>query len=130
LNAGGDERVEPGDDRDENWGDAWADEADEADRTDPADQGDERVGDGVEHLQAAAREMIAAARTFLDVAEDVVGDHVVVSSLAEVLGTMGQAVVRAGNRARDAAGSPGSRHPGPGGDDGDDGSRVQHIDVS
>jgi hypothetical protein len=36
---------------------------------------DERRGaEGIEHLQAAAREMLAAARSFLDVVEDVVED--------------------------------------------------------
>jgi len=122
VTSGRDGRVQPDPpDPDDVAGDTSSEEA-----ADP----DERVGDGVEHLQAAAREMIAAARTFLDVAEDAVGDHAVVSSLAEVLATMGQAVARAGNRARDAAGSTGPRQPGPGGGDGDDGSRVQHIDVS
>ena len=35
---------------------------------------DDRVREGVEHLQTAALEMIAAARIFLDVAEDLVRD--------------------------------------------------------
>ncbi len=82
--------------------------------------------DGVEHLQRAAHEMIAAARSFLDVVEDVVGDSAAVASVADLFGSMGQAVARAGNRARDATGSASGSDP----DDGDDGPRVQHIDVS
>lgn len=35
---------------------------------------DDRIKEGVEHLQNAALEMIAAARIFLDVAEDIVRD--------------------------------------------------------
>jgi hypothetical protein len=35
---------------------------------------DRRGVEGIEHLQAAAREMLAAARSFLDVVEDVVED--------------------------------------------------------
>ena len=54
-------------------------------------------------------------------------------SVADVLATMGQAVARAGGRARNAAGdradAAGST-PGTGPDEGDGGSRVQHIDVS
>ncbi len=89
--------------------------------------------EGVEHLQRAAHEMIAAARSFLDVVEDVVGDSAAVASVADALATMGQAVARAGGRARSAAAdmadSTGSSS-GTGPDDGAGGSRVQHIDVS
>lgn len=35
---------------------------------------DPRTADGVEHLQRAARELLAAARSFLDVAEEMVED--------------------------------------------------------
>ncbi len=35
---------------------------------------DDRASEAIAHLQAAAREMIAAARAFLDVAEEVVED--------------------------------------------------------
>jgi hypothetical protein len=36
---------------------------------------DSRASDGVEHLQAAARELLLAARSFLDVVEEVVEDR-------------------------------------------------------
>lgn len=35
---------------------------------------DQRTAEGLEHLQAAANELLAAARSFLDVAEDVISD--------------------------------------------------------
>jgi hypothetical protein len=43
---------------------------------------DERAKQGVEHLQAAAIEMIAAFRAFLDVAEEVVRDPGAVAAFA------------------------------------------------
>lgn len=46
---------------------------------------DERARQGVEHLQAAAVEVIAALRAFLDVAEDVVRDPSAVTAFAASL---------------------------------------------
>ena len=46
---------------------------------------DERARQGVEHLQAAAIEVIAALRAFLDVAEDVVRDPSSAATLASSL---------------------------------------------
>jgi hypothetical protein len=43
---------------------------------------DERARQGVEHLQAAAIEMIAACRAFLDIAEDVVRDPSALTAFA------------------------------------------------
>ena len=43
---------------------------------------EERARQGMEHLQAAAIEVIAAVRAFLDVAEDVVRDPAGTASLA------------------------------------------------
>lgn len=43
----------------------------------------ERAREGLEHLQAAARELIAAARAALDVAEDIVDDPSIVKHLTE-----------------------------------------------
>jgi hypothetical protein len=67
---------------------------------------EDRARDVVEHLQAAALEMIAAARAALDVAEELVKDP---QSAAGALGGMPEAARR------------GSRH---------DSHRVQRIDVS
>jgi hypothetical protein len=46
---------------------------------------DERARQGVEHLQAAAIEVIAALRAFLDVAEEVVRDPAGAAALASSL---------------------------------------------
>jgi hypothetical protein len=48
---------------------------------------EDRALQGIDHLQAAAREMIAAARAFLDVAEDLVADRAKVAQVAEFLGS-------------------------------------------
>jgi hypothetical protein len=83
---------------------------------------DDRAADGLAHLQAAAREAIAAARAFLDVAEEIVGDPKAVSSIVDAVGSV---VRTAADRARAATGA----NP----DDPDDGSgagRVQHIRIS
>ena len=85
------------------------------------------MAEGVEHLQSAAREMIAAARTFLDVVEEVVGDNTAVASVAEALGSFSQVVSRAAGRAASGDGADGP----PDQDDGGAArSRVQHIDLS
>jgi hypothetical protein len=54
----------------------------------------ERAREGVEHLQAAARELIEAARAALDVAEELVNDPESVSSLAGALASMGDVAKR------------------------------------
>ena len=53
---------------------------------------DDRASKGVEHLQAAALEMIAAARAFLDVAEDLVADK---DKVADVMAAVGETYQRA-----------------------------------
>jgi hypothetical protein len=56
---------------------------------DSADDVGQRAREGVEHLQAAARELIAAARAALDVAEEVVGDPDAAAALVGVLAGLG-----------------------------------------
>jgi hypothetical protein len=85
---------------------------------------DERTVQGVEHLQAAAHEMIEAARAFLDVMEDLVRDDEKVASVAEAFGSIARGAARAARSASNGTGAPST-----GGDGGrDDG--VQHIRVS
>jgi len=68
---------------------------------------DERAAGGMEHLQAAARELIAAARAFLDVAEDLVDEPGAAAAVIDLV------------RNRRAADTP--TRPGDG--------AVEHIDV-
>jgi hypothetical protein len=83
------------------------------------DEHDDKVQQGLEHLQAAAREMIQATRSLLDAAEELVEDPKAVQGLIGTLGTLAQA---AAARLRSTA---------PAGDDGDDDDgHVQRIRVS
>jgi len=92
------------------------------------DSSDSRVDDGVEHLQAAAHEMLAAARSFLDVVEDVVSDREklsgVASSVTDLLGSAGGSLARMAERISgvhpDADAPGGEASPRP---------RVRRIDV-
>ena len=77
---------------------------------------DDKVQQGVEHLQAAAREMIQATRSLLDAAEELIDDP---KSVQDLVGSLTQAAQMAAARFKPGAG---------GGDDGDD--HVQHIRVS
>jgi len=83
-----------------------------------AEDGDDKVHQGIEHLQAAAREMIQATRSLLDAAEELVDDP---KSVQDLVGSLTQAAQMAASRFR-----PGSATAD---DDGDDG-RVQPIKVS
>ncbi len=74
---------------------------------------------GVEHLQAAAREVIQATRSLLDAAEELVDDPSAVQNLVGTLATVAQA---AASRLRGDGGGQGP--------DDDDGGRVQRIRVS
>jgi hypothetical protein len=74
---------------------------------------------GVEHLQAAAKEVIQATRSLLDAAEELVDDP---SAVQNLVGTIASVAQAAAVRLRgDSAGS---------GPDDDDGGRVQRIRVS
>ena len=89
---------------------------------------DERAARGVEHLQAAAMEMIAAARAFLDVVEDVVADP---DKVADVVSAVGSVANSVSDAARDAArGTTRARSDSPTGDAADPDDGVQRIQVS
>lgn len=85
-----------------------------------ADAREDHARAGLEHLQAAAREVIQATRSLLDAAEELVEDPKAVQSLVGTLTTVAQA---AASRLRSDA------KPDDDGDDGD-GSRVHRIRVS
>ncbi len=84
-----------------------------------ADEHEDKVHQGLEHLQAAAREMIHATRSLLDAAEELVDDPKAVQGLVGTLATVAQA---AAGRFRPAGTSPDA-------DDDDDG-QVERINVS
>jgi len=73
---------------------------------------DDRMAEGVEHLQTAALELIAAARAFLDVAEDLVTDPDRVSGTLATVATLVDGAGRASTRRRTATGDAGGSRPG------------------
>jgi hypothetical protein len=90
---------------------------------------DERAAEGLDHLQAAALEMIAAARAFLDVAEDLVADRDKVSEVVAAFGTIADAATQATRDAKHRReGSPARGQAAPAATRRDQG--VQHIKVS
>lgn len=88
---------------------------------------DPRVKAGVEHLQRAAHEAIAASRALLDVAEDLVDDPRALGGVLELLGGLGGLAGRLGGPAGRAADRP-PRDPFA--TDDDDDPPVQRIPVS
>ena len=83
-----------------------------------AEEQDDKVQQGLEHLQAAAREMIQATRSLLDAAEELVEDPKAVQGL---MGTLATVVQTAAGRFRTG---------GTSSDDDDDDGHVQRIKVS
>ena len=70
---------------------------------------DERAAEGLDHLQRAAREMVAAARSFLDVVEELVEDRTALAEAAATVTGLAGAVtdaVRGGLGARGPADRP------------------------
>ena len=72
----------------------------------------------VRHLQAAAKELIAAARAALDVAEGMVDDPSSLLAAVAILADLGRSVISTPSPADETGGEP---RPEP---------RVQHIRVS
>ncbi len=88
------------------------------------DDDDPRVLAGVDHLQRAAREAIAATRALLDVAEDLVDDPGSLRDLLAMVGSFGAAAAQVARGAgRHAAWDDDD-------DDRDDDPPVQRIPVS
>jgi hypothetical protein len=79
---------------------------------------EERAAEGLEHLQTAALEVIAAARAFLDVAEDVVREPGVAATIVSAAAGVGRAVFGGGEHRTSRAETPA------------DEGRVRRIDVS
>jgi hypothetical protein len=80
---------------------------------DRTDRAEDPLGRGIEALQAAAAEAIAAARAMLDVAEELVADPRTAEAVTNLLGSVARGGVR-------------HRHD----DDPDDEDGVQRIPVS
>jgi hypothetical protein len=96
-----------------------------------AGEGREPASSGLEHLQAAAREAIQAARAMLDVAEQVVEDPAAVQAAVGAIGSMVQsAVARVQSAGSGAASGAGSDRARVDDDDDDDDGRVERIEVS
>jgi hypothetical protein len=83
------------------------------------------TSEGIGHLQAAAREMVAAARSFLDALEDVVDDD---TRMATMFSGMSDALKDATSMVSDLGRRPGPRSGGPSGSNGAV-PRVERIDV-
>jgi hypothetical protein len=77
-----------------------------------------RAVEGLEHLQAAALELIAAARALLDVAEDVVREPGVAATVVQAAASLGRVFIGT------------SAAPPPAADDPPGGGRVRRIHVS
>lgn len=82
---------------------------------------DDRAAEGLDHLQRAGMELIAAARAFLDVAEELVADRDRVAEVVSMVGSVAGDAMAAASRA--------TGRPGPTGGGGDEPS-VEHIDVT
>ena len=65
-----------------------------------AEHGDDKVQDGIEHLQTAAREVIKATRSLLDAAEELVDDPRSVQDIVATLTALAQAAAARCCRAR------------------------------
>jgi hypothetical protein len=83
--------------------------------------------EGLEHLQAAAREVIRATRSLLDAAEELVDDPAAVQS---VVGTIASVAQAAAGRLRAEAHPRPRSGPADADDDAPRAGRVQHIRVS
>lgn len=82
---------------------------------------DPRVRAGIEHLQRAAHEVIAASRALLDVAEEMVDSPQGVAKVFGVLGELGDLAQRVGRAPRHTTDSGDGPEPDP---------PVQRIPVS
>ncbi|MFP5254299.1 MAG: hypothetical protein ACLGI8_00430 [Acidimicrobiia bacterium] len=88
-----------------------------------ADRREELARAGLEHLQAAAREVIKATRSLLDAAEELVEDPAAVQEAVATLASLAQAA--AGRLRSDGAGPTGSSDDPSARED-----RVEHIRIS
>ncbi|HET8929519.1 MAG TPA: hypothetical protein VFN21_02560 [Acidimicrobiales bacterium] len=111
---------------DDDWADLGWDEPDPVVRDAASDDGQPRregsLPDGVELFQAAARDLIDAARSMLDVAADVIEDPAAIGAALQTVRSMTSEVLRSATR-HGAAGR------GPDASDPDDDASFQRIDL-
>ena len=91
--------------------------------TEPGEPGE--PSEAIGHLQAAALEMISAARAFLEVAEKVVQNPETVRSAVVTVASLAKAVMQSVDN-----GSPSNGETGAGTNGDDPPSRVEHIQLS
>ena len=99
-----------------------AEEPDERDPTESAAQGsgenEPSAENGVEHLQSAAHEMVAAARSFLDAIEEVISDErsltKAVDTMSGLMGVAGEALGHIGDRISSGDSGSDEKHGPPG----------------
>lgn len=129
--SGGDTWSEDwGDDWDEDWDRGWS-QPPGSNRTNASGLDDPRVAAGVEHLQRAAREVIAASRSLLDAAEDLVEHPDALVRITGVLADLGELAGRAARTAGNPARGRGADRERGGDRDGpDDDPPVQRIPIS
>ncbi|MFP3902004.1 MAG: hypothetical protein ACLFXM_14210 [Acidimicrobiia bacterium] len=104
------------------------------DPVDPDHDPGERARAAVDHLQAAARELIAAARAALDAADDLVNDREAMATAARTITSLGDLVRPMARRRQWPDETPGSRPAPPAGSaPGDErpaaDERIQRIEV-
>jgi hypothetical protein len=99
-------------------------------QSDQPDQPEQATAETLDHLQTAASEMIAAARSFLDAVEGVVHDRDAVASVVETFTTVAQAAAQAASRVNPTRRPSTGKSAGGAGKDEDDPPGVQHIRVS
>jgi hypothetical protein len=85
---------------------------------DASEAGGERTTDTVDHLRAAAHELIGAARSFLDVAEQLVDDPRAGEAVVDTVTALAESVRRG---ARSAVRDSGASKPG---------DTYEHIDLT
>ena len=103
---------------------AWPERPGRRPRAGDVSEPEQRAAQGLLHLQGAAVQLIAAARAFLDVAEDLVQDPAAAASVVQTLGAL------AGAARAEWAGAPRASAQPPAPEAGDPPARVTRIPLS
>jgi hypothetical protein len=90
----------------------------------------DRAREGLQHLQAAARELILAARALLDVAEDLIDDPAALATLVGAMGSLGDGARRRAARHADGDGADAGQRSGSGQGANGSGTTIERITVA